>query len=105
MFEMITRAPEGSELSARTRAAVISTGISQIATACRELATVAPQMSQVQRNLVRLAMCDAIKTLDEVEDVAGRVIAALRTWPRLCAEERERAVQYAEAIRADGAAS
>lgn len=109
MFEMITRAGPGSvQLSGQARAAVINSGIRQIEATCTQLATVAPEMSAVQRARVRLSLCAAIRAMNEIEDLADRIERACAAWPRGVAtlqvtlpvpdarEDAERAVLFAE---------
>lgn len=69
MFQVIL-GEHAEKLKPDTRAAVIRSGLTELAMALRELPLVAPQMSQVQRNQIRISLCEAIGSLDTVDGIA-----------------------------------
>lgn len=72
VFEVVTLAKAG-ELKPETRRAVIRANLALLRAGARELVKVLPEMSQVDRNMMRLAFCEAIAELDAFEDRLGAV--------------------------------
>lgn len=79
MFEVVTRGP--TELKPETRRAVIRADLAILRAGCTALGMVLAETDRVQRNMMRLALCEAIAELDRFDaqfDAVERVVEAAR---------------------------
>jgi hypothetical protein len=72
LFEIVTGAKPG-ELKPETRRKVIRADMATLRAGAALLGLVLPETTQVERNMMRLAFCEAIRGLDEFDELAGAV--------------------------------
>lgn len=67
MFKVITGAKPGEQLQPATTRAVLNASIATIGAELREAVKVLPLLDQVQRNRLKLALCETVSAINTFE--------------------------------------